>query len=55
MGNFDDAIREMLDADRVCPKCSARNKPRAKLTLEHEQNGSITCAVCSHNWFPKEK
>jgi transcription elongation factor Elf1 len=55
MGNFDDAIREMLDAERVCPKCGARNKPRAKLTLEHEQDGSLTCSQCGTNFQPKKE
>lgn len=56
MGNFERAVRQMLDDEQVCPHCGARDLPApAKRTLEHEQDGSLTCAQCGTNFAPKEK
>jgi ribosomal protein L37AE/L43A len=41
------------DQRHVCPKCQAENidrGPHAKPTIELEQNGTLTCTVCGHNW-----
>lgn len=54
MGEYDKARRAMEDAERQCPNCQAQNIRGAKPTLEPEQDGSFTCATCSHNWKEKQ-
>lgn len=45
-----------MNEDRLaCPACGAQNKPApAKPTLEPEQNGTLTCTICSHNFRRQE-
>lgn len=47
MGEYEKALSVLLAR---CPRCGAQNIPNAKPTLEPEQDGSRTCATCSHNW-----
>ncbi len=46
MGNFNAAIGHVL----VCPHCGETDVPKAKPTLEKEQDGSYTCRTCSWNF-----
>jgi formate dehydrogenase maturation protein FdhE len=55
MGNWDRAVKEWRLAQRICPRCKATNTPRASaLTITQEQNGSLSCSNCAHNWQPKD-
>jgi transcription elongation factor Elf1 len=56
MGEFERAVRQLYDSERHCPACGAFDLPSpAKPTLEREQNGSLTCCSCGHNFRPKEQ
>lgn len=52
MSAFGDAVKQMLAETLMCPRCHAHNLPKAKPTLEPEQNGSLTCTTCGHNFRP---
>lgn len=34
----------------MCPHCGAQNIPGARLTIEREQDGSLSCRTCAWNW-----
>jgi hypothetical protein len=55
MGNWDLAVKEWRLAQRICPRCKAINIPRATPTITQEQDGSLSCATCAHNWKPKDE
>ena len=54
MGEFDRAVRALLEAELRCPHCGEMNVPKATPILEPEQDGSYTCRTCSTNFRPKE-
>lgn len=54
MGNFNEAVRALILSQRICPRCKAQNIPRATPTIVQEQDGSLGCACCGHNWVPKD-
>lgn len=54
MGNWDEAVRALLLARRICPMCKEQNIPGAKPMITEEQNGWLLCASCCHNWKPTQ-
>ena len=56
MGEFDRAVRQLLDSELRCPACGAINlQPPASPTLERQQDGSVFCTSCSHSWKPQKE
>lgn len=53
---FREAVKQMFAIElRVCPKCGDMDKPRAKPTLERQQNGSLLCLTCFTNFYPPKE
>jgi hypothetical protein len=55
MSGFREAVRRNHNAEIViCPKCGDCDlRGSASPTIEREQDGSLTCKTCSHNWRPQ--
>jgi rubredoxin len=54
VSEFVGVVRQLLDDERVCPRCKERNVPGAKPTITREQDGSFSCSNCGHGWIHKE-
>lgn len=53
MGEFDRAVKQLLEQEVVCPQCGERNVDQKRpITVER---GQADCATCGHGWAVKQE
>lgn len=53
MSEFREALKAYYAMElMICPKCRDMDIPKAKPTLEPQDDGSLICRTCSYHWKP---